>query len=359
VPTLQVPGAPAPAPVPARHQVSARVMGTDVDVIVVGDRPDPMAVVERLQDLEQRWSRFVSDSELSRLGRVTGNTAVVSTETAMLIERSLYAARRSGGRFDPTVLPALVAAGYDRDFDDLPAAPEPARPGTATPGQDSRPRSAPSAPTPVPGTDGITVDVSTGLVVLPAGVHLDAGGIGKGLAADLAAVEAVDGGADAVLVSVGGDLRVAGAAPAEGWEIEVDHHCGPPARVNLRAGALATSSTLRRRWAVPSADGGPGGVAHHVIDPRTGRPADGPAVSVSVLAPEAWWAEVLATTVLVGFGQHDLDRELPGLLDGAGCLVTTADGARHKLGSLGHAFDLADGSFRITGSDPMTSVEEI
>ena len=347
--TLQALGSPAPGGVPARRQVSARVMGTDVDVIVVGDRPDPASVVERLQDLERRWSRFLSDSELSRLGRAAGAPAVVSTETALLIERSLYAAHRSGGRFDPTVLAALVAAGYDRDFDDLPPAP---RPG----GRTVAPVAAPIA---VPGPGGITVDVATGLVVLPAGVSLDAGGIGKGLAADLAAVEALDAGAESVLVSVGGDLRVAGPAPAEGWEVEVDHHCGPSARVNLQSGALATSSTLRRRWSVPSADGCPDGIAHHVIDPRTGRPAHGPAVSVSVLAPEAWWAEALATTVLVGFGEDDLDRDLPGLLGGAGCLVTTVDGARHRLGTLGHAFDLADGSFRITGPGPMTSVEEI
>jgi thiamine biosynthesis lipoprotein len=107
--------------------------------------------------------------------------------------------------------------------------------------------------------------------------------------------------------------------------------------VNLRSGALATSSTLRRRWNTAT------GPAHHVIDPRTGRPSDGPAVSVSVIAAEAWWAEALATIVLVGFGEPDLEADLPTLLEGAGCLVTTVDGARHRLGTLGHAFSVDDG----------------
>lgn len=337
-----------PATEPGRsttHAVSARVMGTDADVIVVGHGPDPAALIERLRHLEQLWSRFRDDSELSRLGHAEGAPTVVSHETAMLVERSLYAAARSGGRFDPTVLEALVAAGYDRDFDDV-------RSGSGTQVHRTRATADRAAPV-VPGTDGIRVDVSSGLVVLPPGVRLDAGGIGKGLAADLTAVEAVDAGADAALVSVGGDLRVAGTAPDEGWEIEVDHHCGPPARVNLRTGALATSSTLRRRWTTGD------GIAHHVIDPRTGRPADGPAVSVSVLAPEAWWAEALATTILVGFGEADLDGQLPALLSGAGCLVTTDDGARHRLGTLGHAFSVDDDPFRIPASEPMTSGEDL
>ena len=292
-------------------------MGTDVDIVVVGPGPSPSELLDRLRDIESLWSRFRPDSELRRLAALAGAPTVVSPETAQLVQRAVYAAERSGGRFDPTVLEALVAAGYDRPFDDLPA----------TSGSGHRGNLV------VPGVAGITVDTTTGMVMMPAGVGFDPGGIGKGLAADLVALEAVEAGAEAAMVCIGGDLRVAGSAPSEGWEIAVDHGSGDPVRLNLRSGAVATSSVRRRRWATPT------GFAHHVIDPRTGRPSTGPAAAVSVVAPEAWWAEALATTVLVGFGEPDLEAELPALLAGAGCMVTTSDGARHRLGPIGHLFD--------------------
>ena len=113
--------------------------------------------------------------------------------------------------FDPTVLAAVRAAGYDRSFDDLPQI------------------SILDAVAPPPGCDGIEVDTRLDLVRLPAGVGIDPGGIGKGLAADLVATAAVDLGADGAMVSLGGDLRVAGTPPPEGWEIELDHHVVAPA----------------------------------------------------------------------------------------------------------------------------------
>lgn len=270
--------------------------------------------VEQLATLEARWSRFRNDSELSRLNNAAGLPTVVYRHTSMLVERSVWSWRRTAGRFDPTVLDALEAAGYSTGFEELPE---------TTPGPTGRPS---------PGCQGIQVDPALDLVQLPPGVRLDPGGIGKGLAADLVAVSLVDHGATAALVSVGGDLRVAGEPPTDGWELEVDHHVAPPARVNLRAGALATSSVLRRRWATED------GPAHHVIDPRTGRPTDGAVVACSVLAGEAWWAEALATALLVD-GGDPVSSDLRALLDAdAGALLTTADGAQHTFGAFGDSF---------------------
>ena len=278
------------------------MMGTTAHVVLLGgDAPPIDRVIAQLDSYESAWSRFRPDAELTRLGAGNGAPTVVSHPTAMLIERAVWAWRRTGGRFDPTVLHAVCAAGYDRSFsEELP----PDAPGT--PAADAaaaamspvgfRPTAAGSIDVPVPGCDGIDVDPLVDLVRLPVGVAIDPGGIGKGLAADLAATAAVDGGADGAMVSIGGDLRVAGAAPPEGWEVELDHHIAPVARINLHSGALATSSTLRRRWRTAT------GTAHHVIDPRTGRSTGGPLVACSVVAGEAWWAEALATALLVGWG---------------------------------------------------------
>ena len=253
---------------------------------------------------------------------------MVSSSTALLIDLSERAREMTGGLFDATLLDALEVAGYDRSFELL----EPAvdLDGCSATG-------APVLPEGLPHLDtarrpSIEADPRTGLVRLPRGVRIDPGGIGKGLAADLVAGWLLDRGATGSLVSVGGDLRVGGAPPVDGWEIELDHHVVAPARINLRYGAVATSTRLRRRWR--TADG----TAHHVIDPRTGRPSNGPVVAVSVVAAEAWWAEAIATAVLIGHLTPGFDEVAPALLAGAGALVTTADRRRHRLGPLGERF---------------------
>jgi thiamine biosynthesis lipoprotein len=298
-------------------------MGTEVHVVVVGDGPTPEAGLERLAELERRWTRFDPDSELSRIGRADGRPVVASPETAMLLERCRYGWSRSDGRFDPTVVDALEQLGYDRDFDQV----------------RSRTAGAVSLHQPAPGLADLWVEPASGLVQVPTGVRIDPGGLGKGLAADLVAVGlAADAGADyGILVSVGGDLRVEGSAPDEGWEIEIDHLVDGPARVNLRTGALATSSVMRRRW--DAADG----PRHHVIDPRTGRPSTGPAASVSVVAAEGWWAEVLATVLLLEAGPGGVPDAVDELLADAGALVTLHDGTVLRLGPLGDAFGSAPG----------------
>ncbi len=293
-------------------------MGCDAHLIVIGaDSELADSLVERLVGLELRWSRFIPDSELTRLNAGSGAPTVVSDETMMLIQRAIWAWQITGGLFDPTVLPAVLSAGYTRSFEEL-----------------SNQRAARRTPSEVPGCADIEIHPRINLVQLPAGVGIDPGGIGKGLAADLVAVEAVEAGATAALVSLGGDLRVAGDPPDEGWEIAVDHFQPREARINLRGGALATSSTLRRRWSTDA------GEAHHVIDPRTGQPSSGAAVSCSVIAAEAWWAEALATALLVCWGEPELERELADLLDQAGALVTLSSGEQVTCGAFAESFSL-------------------
>lgn len=303
---------------PETRQATALVMGTTAHVVLAGaSGPDPAAVIGQLSDLESRWSRFRPTSELSLLCNLSGSARSVTPETARLVELAVHAWRRTGGRFDPTVLDALRAVGYDRTFEEL---------GTA-------PVRRVRIPAPAPGCDGIRVLPDLGIVALPDGVGIDPGAIGKGFAADLTAHGAVADGADGALVSVGGDLRAVGRAPIGGWPVEIDHGVGPTLRVDLLDGAVATSSVLRRRWATHR------GPAHHVIDPRTGRPTTSTAFACTVVAGEAWWAEVLATALLVAWDEPDGANEAAELIGADSAIVTGFDGSLVTLGPVRHVVE--------------------
>jgi thiamine biosynthesis lipoprotein len=140
-------------------------MGTDVHLMAVGGQPDGLDQARALVlALEARWSRFRPDSELCRLNASAGHPVILSDETFALVAAAVDAWLLTAGRFDPTVLGALTAAGYDRSFELV--APE--APATREPMP------------PVPGCAGIALHRGTGLVLLPAGVALDLGGIAKG-----------------------------------------------------------------------------------------------------------------------------------------------------------------------------------
>jgi thiamine biosynthesis lipoprotein len=270
-------------------EADTRVMGTIAHVVVVGEhdtheRALAEAAVQRLFDLEQRWTRFHADSEVSRLNAHAGRPVLVSVETWQLVAHAVECWRRTHGLFDPTTGPALCAAGYDRDFSDVAA-----RSGRVTAG--------PAAP--APGCADIVLDDVVLTVTLPLAVEFDAGGIGKGLAADLVFESLREAGARGALVNVGGDLR-AGGEPPNGatWEVDVASPAvlGNDAfRISLLEGAVATSSRTERRWHTSD-----GRAMHHLIDPRTGRPAARGPATVAAVAGEAWWAEAIAKAVLIG-----------------------------------------------------------
>lgn len=276
-------------------------MGSDVSVIVVGDPARADAAIDRLTDLEARWSRFREDSEVSRINRAAGQPVAVSPETVFLVRRAIDAWRLSAGFVDCTELHQVVAAGYDRSFELLP-----------------RDRPAPAASAHPLQLDGpADVEVTGGSVTIPATAGFDPGGIGKGLAADLVSAELLHDGADGVCVNVGGDLRVRGVGPdGAGWTIAIDHpHRNEPlALVGLTHGAVATSTTLCRSWRIA------GRRAHHLIDPRTGRPSDSGVELASVIAAEGWQAEALAKAVLIRGGPYPFD-----LIDGSGADALVVD----------------------------------
>ncbi len=252
-------------------------MGTDAQIIVIGG---PAGLGQRAQDriaqLERRWSRFVDDSEISTLNRYAGAPVKVSRDTVELVQRGIDACRLTNGRFDPTVLGSVIRAGYDRSFGALGAH---VRSGSSdlTLGADA-------------------IEILDDMIRLPRGTGFDPGGIGKGLAADIVVDELRAAGADGACVNLGGDVRVSGESPDGGaWTIAVDHpECTESiARLGISDGAAATSTTLRRQWRVD------GETRHHLIDPATGQPSTSDLRYVTVVAGNAWTAEVLAKAVLL------------------------------------------------------------
>lgn len=332
-----------PAPGVTLVERRFRAMGSEVHLVVA---PGALgaAEVDRLLDgaearvgaLEQRWSRFRPDSELSRLNAGGAGPQPVSGETAAVLALALEGWERTAGRFDPTVHDALVAEGYDRSFDAV-AEPAPLD-ATGGPRPDAPvelvgPREV--TPRPVVGAERIALDADAGTVTLGAGVHLDLGGIGKGRTADLVAHELVAAGAAGACVNLGGDVAVAGDGPDDGgWAVAVDdpfRRDTDLAVVVLATGAVVTSSAARRRWL------GPNGPAHHLIDPSTGRPGDAGLVAVTVVAGEAAWAEVAAKAAFLA-GPVDGARIVTDL--GAEALLVTTTGEVHRTPGFA-AFEVA------------------
>lgn len=258
-----------------------RVMASAAQVLVIdgGDELANMAQLH-LEHLERRWSRFIATSDISRMNTGAGGPVAVAPETLVLVTAMIEAWHLTGRRFDPTTLPALIAAGYATSISDpqrTTVLPE----GTCVGGD----------------LQQIIIDADASTVALPVGLALDPGGLGKGLAADLTAEMLLGRGAAGALVSIGGDLVAVGQPPGlEGWVVAVedpwddDHDL---LALAIEHGAVATSSTRTRRWTHE------GRSRHHLIDPASGLEAQTDLVAVTVTAPTGWEAEALATAALL------------------------------------------------------------
>jgi thiamine biosynthesis lipoprotein len=236
-----------------------------------------------IREFDETCSRFRADSEIEALNRAAGRVVPVSPLLLDAVSAALRGAELTGGSVDPTVGEALIALGYDRDFEEVGARVSPAR-GIRIAS--------------VPGWRTVQVDRAASTVRVPRGVRLDLGATAKALAADRAAAVAHEAAGCGVLVSLGGDIGLAGPAPASGWRIRVtdDHRSdasAPGQWISLQAGGLATSSTAVRRWM--NADG----PAHHLVDPATGRPATGCWRTVSVTAATCLDANIASTAAII------------------------------------------------------------
>ena len=246
---------------------------------------DLSAARELLAEVEARLTRFDPASDLCALNADPSDVVVVHPIVGAFVAAAIRAGRRTGGLVDATLGREIVRAGYERHW-----AREPLALGAAL-GQ--APPRRPASAAPSGGWRKLWVSPGRDVVRRPAGVILDSGGIGKGLAADLLA-RRLQG--ERFVVDVLGDLRVdAGDGP--GLEVVVDHPVREaPAHVfRLRRGAVATSGIHRRLWR--DAAGAP---AHHLLDPATGRPAWTGVVSATAVGRDGVEAEALAKAALLG-----------------------------------------------------------
>jgi FAD:protein FMN transferase len=266
---------------------------TTLDAFALSDAID---VLEReLDAIDQACSRFRADSEVSRLARCGGDWMPASRLLRQALAAGVDAAVATGGAVDPTVGASMRALGWDADFRVVVSRREPARIELV----------------PAAVWQRIEIDDELGRVRVPAGVLVDLGATAKAFAADRAAAGAFRATRSSVLVNLGGDIAVAGPAPAGGWPILVtDDHRAPSSAdgqtVAIAVGGLATSSTTVRRWRTTE------GIAHHVLDPRTGGPAEEVWRTASVAAASCVDANTASTAAIV------LGEDAPRWLESAG-----------------------------------------
>ncbi len=264
------------------------VFGTTGILVITDPRSSGQAraIADReLAAVDLACSRFRPDSELSRLNASAGKAMRVSKLFAELIAAALRAAKLTSGAVDPTCGRAITGLGYDKDFAELRA-------------EGEIPPRLTGSVSPVPGWHSVHLDQAGRRARLDRGAQLDLGATAKAWAADKCAEQIAAKLDCGVLVSLGGDIAVAGPAPADGWPVRVtDDHAAPPEApgqtVTISAGGLATSSTTVRTWSVG------GRQVHHIIDPATGEPARSCWRTVSVAAGSCVDANTASTAAIV------------------------------------------------------------
>ena len=259
-------------------------MNTDVNAWLWSE--DSRGARSVLSDMEQffhethsRFTRFEPGSELSALNASDGQPFAASAQLFEVVELTLKFSAATEGLFNPTIIGALEAAGYDRTFEAIK--------------DTAAPRSL--APSKVSAASAIRLDVDRRTITLPVGVRIDLGGIAKGWAAQTAAQQLAQYGP--CLIDAGGDIMTIGTVPGtQDWSIEIADPFDQEHAVitlHLRDRAVATSGVDRRKW---QQNGKP---QHHLIDPRTSRPSDSDLLTVTVIAPTTVEAEVYAKAVFL------------------------------------------------------------
>jgi thiamine biosynthesis lipoprotein len=271
-----------------------RAMNSDILLAAEGD-PKQIAhgfkaAHKLIEGYEQRFTRFSMDSELGQLNRSTGQWFIASPDLLELIRLSLVYFQQTGGLFDPSILPDLKRAGYDRSMDDI---------RLNGPGQEISTNKGKKI-----GYEAVRLDEAAGEIYLPPGMEIDLGGIAKGWIAEQAA-RVLGKYAPACAVNAGGDLYLVGTPEGQaGWEVAMEDPRQPEltlAVLNLGPGAVATSAITKRSWQQGDK------LQHHLIDPRRGEPAVTDWLSVTTIAQHAASAEVFAKALLIAGSAHAMD----------------------------------------------------
>ena len=272
---------------------SFRAIGTTATVVV--QEPEAADAAERiladeLESIDLACSRFREDSELQMLHASAGRPVRVGALLFDALTVALDAAERTSGAVDPTIGNAIAALGYDADLEVVQA----------------RPPAPPRALGPVAGYRHVQLHPATRAVRIPRGVRLDLGSTAKALAADRAASRIAHEIGSGALVSLGGDVAVAGTAPPGGWAVGIARESSTPAGlveqvVAITHGGLASSATSVRAWSVGDRQ------VHHILDPRTGDCVAPYWVLVSATGLSCVKANIVTTAAVV-WGEQALDK---------------------------------------------------
>lgn len=271
---------------PPETRAVLRTWRTELSLVVRGRVPQSLVaelLAREVEQMDRAASRFREDSELSSINDNPGSWVRVSGYLGALLDCALESAELTDGLCDPGLGAAVDAAGYRQWRDG-------------------------ATPRPQPGAVGNWRDIERrgDEVRIPPGMHLDLGAVAKGWLADRVAFAAAERFGAATLANMGGDLRALTAE--EPWVVTVDPEDSqvPAQSLRLWDAGLATSGIGRRRWQTTD-----GHAAHHIIDPRTGSPAETPWLSCSVVAATAAQANAASTAVLVlgDSGPEWLDRQ--------------------------------------------------
>jgi FAD:protein FMN transferase len=312
--------------------ISRHLRGMNTDFhLTVGVKDTSMTEAERALDASAAWlgeiervcSRFLPESDLCALNASVDHPFMARDDLYDVVTCAIEMAKRMDGLFDPTILPALLAAGYTRSFDEI--------------GQREIIGSDSGAQAPSDWRSGrwreISLDATARTITLPEGVALDLGGVAKGWAADEVASRFLSA-FPAYLIDLGGDLRLSGEPePGKGWFIGIEDPRATPgpgesateprylAAVELRHGGIATSGPARRWWLRD------GQRMNHLIDPRSGNPVESSVdqramLSCTVLAATAVEADVYAKVAFL----RGYPVGLESLPDGMAGLCVFADG---------------------------------
>lgn len=267
-----------------RRTATFRAMGTNVEITVWANPVLAQQLIAiaplRIELLEQSWSRFRNSSELNKINQLSeANSLEVSDDMAELLHRMNEAIEVTGGSYFPFVEKTMRRIGYDRNFEDI------LNSNISAPKLDEclMPRS---------------FSITGGKLSFSQPLSLDAGGIGKGLAADILTREFMNLGAVGVLANIGGDLVAAGRPGNLSWQLGITNDADSNKLIGLIDSqdtqfSVATSSVTKRKFSNGN---------HHIIDPLTGNSAATDIAQVSVVSTSGWHAEVMAKAgILKGF----------------------------------------------------------
>lgn len=299
-------------------------MGSDIRLLIgsplLPNAPSPLAAADRekqfVLDFAARLSRFRDDSELSALNRDPGGRVAAGPLLRLAVRAGLWAAARSEGLVDPTLVRALERVGYEHSLNG-------AEPESLTVALAAAPVRAPARPDPASRWREVSVDDDGGFVTRPAGVALDTGGTGKGLCADMVARHLST--YTRYAVDCGGDIAVGGIGTQfEPYLIEVEHPLSGRSigTIEVTRGGIATSGLNVRIWRRDD-----GSFAHHLLDPSTGEPVWSGLVAATALGASALEAETCSKMALL-LGPEGA-REV---LEERGGVIVHDDGAAEVIG---------------------------